>query len=210
MRRFSQQIREAKWSFRLDPDNHSAWFPTNITGFIDTAPLYIWTPVRYTGRRGGGRVKNPKYKSSIFKFNLVGTFKGDICQVPGLHIGNRHDGRIAERDTLPKMRRRELLIGDGAYIHTPQILCKNPATHTHTSADRRMNKIYDHHRARIEHLVKRVKAGHLLFKCHWRGAFRENSTKFVQSLVTVVAHMTAYTIRRYGAHYPGYGNWAHW
>ena len=207
---FAEAIDEAQWAWRLDADNHSAFFPTHFTFIVDSAPEETWRPVRSGGQRGHKQLYNPKYARCIFKFQICCTFKRDVCSFTGIHKGVRHDHRIACRDILPLMDPREKGLGDGAYNNTPQIVCKCDRPNTRTRSHRFFNKIIDTHRARIEHLVKRVKGGHALFKMTWRGAFRVNSTKHLHAPVKITGHMTAFKIRHHGPHCRGSGNWRHW
>ena len=107
------------------------------------------------------------------------------------------------------MHPSELALGDGAYIHTKQIITKAPANHTHTRLQRLLNKLIDGVRARIEHTVRRVKMGHKLFHEAWRG-----NADHLADLVKISVHIQAYAIRQDtlagNPKYPGFGWWAHW
>ena len=139
------------------------------------------------------------------KFNICCDFRGNLVLYSGLHLGVRHDLRIARRDVEPYMHPQELGIGDGAYIHSRRILAKFPAPHSNTRRRKACNKVIDFHRAKIEHMVRNIKLSRQLFRQAWRGRLTH-----LNWLVKITAHITAFKLRNFGPLGQDFGKWAHW
>lgn len=82
---------EVYWDDRLDLYNHTTHFPRNITGVVDTMPVYVQQPKHTMLSR---LLYNPKYAGCVYKIQLGFDFLGRIVLFSGPHFGVQYDGGI--------------------------------------------------------------------------------------------------------------------
>ena len=72
------------WENRLLSNNHSVFFPKNVTGIVDCAPIRVTKPRRSRANR---KLYQPKYKSAVLKIQLVCSLTGGIIYASFSHAG---------------------------------------------------------------------------------------------------------------------------
>jgi len=82
---------EIVWWHRLNEYNHTPHFPTNITGSVDTMPVYVLQPKSPLLSR---LLYNPKYGAPVYKLQLATDFLGRLILFSGPHFGTEYDGHI--------------------------------------------------------------------------------------------------------------------
>ncbi len=87
----ADSVNEIFWDDRLDPYNHIPFFSANVTGAVDTVPIYVQQPQNSTLRH---MLYNPKYAGTVYKMQIGIDFLGRIVLFSGPHIGLQYDGDI--------------------------------------------------------------------------------------------------------------------
>lgn len=101
------------------------------------------------------------YRHSV-NIQVVATLDRRVVHVGAAWPGNRNDIVVA-RNTLPAFEDGQIVLADGAYRSLPGITIPPPRTeHTARSAHRQL-------RARIEHVIARLKDWQILRQCRRRG-----------------------------------------
>ena len=73
------------WENRLHSNNHSIFFPKNVTGIVDCAPIRVTKPRRSRANR---KLYQPKYKGTVLKIQLVCSFTGRSSTLRFSHAGD--------------------------------------------------------------------------------------------------------------------------
>ena len=114
-----------------------------------------------------------KYKTSVVKAHLtIAIGPGFPIHYTGPHTGVKHDATIFQNDRLwhSILRPWEYGLGDKAYVGEPSVLTEWKGKHL--SFERlRFNKIVQHYRARVEHLISSEVVDSRKALCtRWRGS----------------------------------------
>ena len=123
------------WGNRLASDNHCFVFPVGVTGIVDCFPIRVLTPRDYKIKK---LLNQPKYKSCVFKVQLVISLKGrcpqsckqhlssspfvcigEIIFASFPHLGVDHDSKIWRTSLaqgLMTFVNNEWILSDPAYV----------------------------------------------------------------------------------------------
>ena len=82
---------EIQWNDRLHPGNHTPHFPFNVTGAVDTFPVFVGIP---KNRNKAKMLWHGKYWTCAFKFQLVIDLLGRPILFTGPHPAGIYDGSI--------------------------------------------------------------------------------------------------------------------
>jgi len=201
---FAAIIDEIDRSRRLDRYNHGVPpFEYLITGLVDTFPVYVPQPHRWSLAR---LLYQPKYKATVFKYQLGITWNGEIILFTGPHLGTTSDKTIWEATWAEHpFYDWELWLGDLGYVGADGILhkFKRDGGRALTTREHWFNNVHEHERNRAEQIVSAVKAHRMFKKGVYRGSFQ-----IMESLVKITGHSTAYELRQ-KPRFTTYGPWDH-
>lgn len=82
---------EIYWDDRLDLYKHPPYFGRNVTGMVDTMPIYVQ---QLTNSFLSRLLFNPKYGSHVYKIQLGFDFLGCIVLFSGPHLWIQYNGGI--------------------------------------------------------------------------------------------------------------------
>ena len=85
LNKIASKINYIFWENRLRHDNHSVFFPKDVTGIVDCAPIRIGNPRR---SRASRKLYQPKYKYAVLKLQIVISFTGEIIYASFPHPGD--------------------------------------------------------------------------------------------------------------------------
>lgn len=91
LHQMAEVVNEIHWDDRLNEFNHIPFYPSNITGIVDTLPIYVQQPVNSILSH---MLYQPKYKNHVYKMQLGVDFLGRIILFSGPHWGTQYDGDI--------------------------------------------------------------------------------------------------------------------
>jgi len=198
----ARNFHQVHWSDRLSPINHCPHFPYYVTGIVDTFPFRVYQPLDARLRKC---LYNPKYGSSVWKWEVVIDLLGRIVSIGGPHIGTAYDAHIFLKNwkTHP-VEPWECLLGDGHYTCLRFIIgpYRQPVTGNLTPQQVEANTVISHYRARVEHVNAKIEK-HSLFQMKFRGGFR-----LMSDAVRITLHTTAVWTHLYPPHLP-IGSWPH-
>lgn len=172
---------------RLCYYNHVPLLPNCFTVVLDTYPVCVWQPLdKYLA----GGLYQPKYATTVYKFQLGVTFAGEVVYASGPHLGTSSDVNIF-RWWGPEREPWEWWLADGAYIGLQNVLCKfkNYANRVMRLWMFEINVMIDHYRARVEHYVKEVKHP-AMFQTNFRGSYA-----MLKASVRITLHMVALKLK---------------
>ena len=84
LKKLAANIDYIHWENRLRHDNHSIFFPKEVTGIVDCAPIRVGNPRR---SRASRKLYQPKYKYAVLKLQIVISFTGEIIYASFPHFG---------------------------------------------------------------------------------------------------------------------------
>jgi len=198
----SVNLDEVHWGDRLSPINHCLHFPYFVTGAVDTFPFRVYLPRDSRLRRC---LYNPKYSSSVWKWEIIIDLLGRIVSFAGPHIGTAYDGHIFLKNwESHPLEPWECLLGDGHYTCLRCIVGphKQPAVGRLSPEQFEANAVISHYRARVEHVNSKIEK-HVIFQTTFRGGFR-----LLCAAVRITLHTTALWTYFYPPHLP-IGSWPH-
>ena len=202
---FAGIIDEVDRTRRLDRYNHGIPpFEYLVTGLVDTFPVYVPQPHRWSMAR---LLFQPKYKATVLKYQLGISWNGEIILFTGPHLGTSADVTIWEATWADHpFFDWELWLGDLGYQGAEGILVKHKKDGGWPLTDRQIwfNNVHEHERNRAEQIVSAIKSQHRMYQ---KGVYR-GSFHLLDSLVMITAHATAYEIREC-PRFPTYGPWDH-
>jgi len=196
----ANQLNEIHWNDRLNFSNHTPIFPLYFTGMVDTVPIVISQPTKFSHRRF---FYNPKYKACVVKIQLVISFLGHIIYFSGPHLGITPDCKIWH-ENRPILEDDEWILGDGAYVAEAQILSpfRRSPNQSLTEEQLFFNLLISHYRARVEHINSLLK-----FHGIYQGNFR-SSVDLLVIAVRIHLHFISVQLKMFPRYQP-YGNWPH-
>jgi hypothetical protein len=196
------EIRHA-WTNRLDGHNHLPHvFGPDVTGSIDTFPVYVVRPVDTHWQRC---LYNGKYGGHVAKVQVVSDHRGSVIWWSGPHCGTIHDLTLFRQNPPPLLPNEQLLadkayVGGGAHLIAPY----KKRNHRLAPLKTAFNKVHRWYRSTVEHSIGFIKRFYIL-----SGMFRGHLTQsqvHLQRALTIIIHLCSYDNQQkpHRSHFPLY------
>jgi len=187
-----EELQDA-WNNRVSPENALPYiFPINVTGSIDTFPIYIRRP-KHSGFQSA-MYNGGKYRKHIVKVQCIVNHAGTIIWYSGPHLGTSADINLWRiYKPVNELYSNELLIGDKAYVGSKDILTefKEYKYEEKTKKQKAWNRCIQWYRSSVEHAFAYLKRFHIL-SGRFRGMISKSSLRLAKALKILIHICTIY------------------
>jgi len=177
------------WTNRLQSHNHLPHqFSSNVTGCLDTFPVYVVRPLNSHWQRC---MYNGKYGGHVAKVQVICDHRGSVIWWSGPHIGTMHDLRLY-REYPPPLLPNEQILADKAYVGGgPHLIAPFKKKRGRISHEKRaFNKVHRWYRSTVEHSIGFIKRFRIL-NGMYRGRLSQSQIHLERAL-KIIIHLCSY------------------